>query len=314
MQNPSQPPFSKGRGYPSLAKRGVGRFSNGDVNSILRPFIIEKSSVAHTHHMEEVDMANLKGKVALVTGGGSGIGRAICHRLAKDKANIVINDVDMKGIEKVSREVGRLGVKCLPACADVSVKASVEEMVVQVIKKWKRIDVLVNCAGIASIIPLLDITEEEFDRVYRVNLKGAFLCTRTVAKEMVRTGGGRIINVSSLAGRRPAEFMVAYTCAKFGVIGLTQTTALELGKYGIRCNAVAPGFIDTPLWKVRDKRIAEIRGLKEINTLEIAVKSVPLGRAGAPEDVANVVSFLAGSDSDYVNGQTINVCGGVHFN
>ena len=259
-------------------------------------------------------MANLKGKVALVTGGGSGIGRAICHRLARDKASVVINDVDMGAIEKVSKEVRRLGVKSLPACADVSMKSSVEEMVAQVIKKWKKIDILVNCAGIARITPFLDITEEEFDKVYQVNLKGVFLCTQVVAREMKGTGGGKIVNVSSLAGRRAAQYLGAYTCAKFGVIGLTQVTALELGQFGIRCNAVAPGFIDTPLWKLRDKRVAEIRGLKSINTMEIAIKSVPLGRAGSPEEVANVVSFLAGSASDYVNGQTINVCGGVVFN
>jgi meso-butanediol dehydrogenase/(S,S)-butanediol dehydrogenase/diacetyl reductase len=159
----------------------------------------------------------------------------------------------------------------------------------------------------------METTEEEFDRVYQVNLKGPFLCTQIVAKEMIKRGGGRIINVSSLAGRRPAEYLAAYGATKFGVIGLTQSTALELARYGITCNAVAPGLIDTPLSTLRDKREAEIRGVEKIDTLARGVKNVPLGRAGQPEDVANVVSFLASADADYVNGQTMNGCGGLVF-
>jgi acetoin reductase-like protein len=259
-------------------------------------------------------MTKLKGKVALVTGGGSGIGRGICHRFAGDQADVVVTDIDRGSIEKVSREVESLGSKSLQICADVSVKSSVEEMVSRVIKEWGKIDILVNCAGISCISPLIETTEEEFDHVYRVNLKGTFLCTQRVAKQMIKQGGGKIINISSLAGRRPKEFLGAYVTSKFGIIGLTQITALELGRYGIMCNAVAPGAIDTPLWKGRDKREAEILGAPQINGLERAVRNIPLGRAGQPEDVANVVLFLASSDSDYVNGQTINVCGGSFFN
>ena len=258
-------------------------------------------------------MTKLKGKVALVTGGGSGIGRGICHRFAKDQADVVVNDVEMKSVEKVSKELESFGARALGICADVSLKSSVEGMVSRIIKEWNRIDILVNCAGIARISPLLETTEEEFDRLYQVNLKGPFLCTQIVGKEMIKQGGGRIINVSSLAGRRPAEFLSAYGATKFGVIGLTQSTALELARYGITCNAVAPGFIDTPLSALRDKREAEIRGVETIDTLARGVRNVPLGRAGYPEDIANVVSFLASSDADYINGQTINVCGGVVF-
>jgi len=258
-------------------------------------------------------MTKLKGKVALVTGGGSGIGRGICHRFARDHADVVVNDIDRKSAEMVSRELESFGTKSLGICADVSLKSSVEEMVSRIIKEWNKIDILVNCAGIARITPLMETTEEEFDRVYQVNLKGPFLCTQIVAKAMMKQGGGKIINVSSLAGRRPAEFLAAYGATKFGVIGLTQSTALELAKYGITCNAVAPGVIDTPLSTLRDKREAEIRGVEKIDTLARGVKNVPLGRAGQPEDVANVVSFLASSDADYVNGQTINVCGGLVF-
>jgi acetoin reductase-like protein len=258
-------------------------------------------------------MTKLRGKVALVTGGGSGIGRGICHRFARDHADVVVNDIDMKSVEKVSKELESVGAKSLGICADVSLKSSVEEMVSGVIREWNKIDILVNCAGIARITPLMEATEEEFDRVYQVNLKGPFLCTQIVAKEMIKRGGGKIINVSSLAGRRPAEFLAAYGATKFGVIGLTQSTALELARYGITCNAVAPGLIDTPLSTLRDKREAEIRGVEKIDTLARGVKNVPLGRAGHPEDIANVVAFLASSDADYVNGQTINVCGGLVF-
>lgn len=258
-------------------------------------------------------MTKLKGKVALVTGGGSGIGRGICHRFARDHADVVVIDIDKKSAEKVSRELEGFGAKSLGICADVSLKSSVEEMVSRIIKEWNRIDILVNCAAIARIIPLMETSEEEFDRVYQVNLKGVFLCTQAAATAMMKQGGGRIINISSLAGRRPAEFLAAYGAAKFGVIGLTQSTALELARYGITCNAVAPGFIDTPLSALRDKREAEIRGVEKIDTLARGVQKVPLGRAGQPEDIANVVSFLASSDADYINGQTINVCGGVVF-
>lgn len=258
-------------------------------------------------------MMKLRGKVALVTGGGSGIGRGICHRFARDHADVVVNDIEMKSAEKVSRELESFGTKSLGICADVSLKSSVEEMVSRIMREWSKIDILVNCAAIAPITPLMETAEEEFDHVYRVNLKGVFLCTQIVAKEMMRQGRGKIINISSLAGRRPAEFLAAYGATKFGVIGLTQSTALELARYGITCNAVAPGFIDTPLSALRDKREAEIRGVEKIDTLARGVKNVPLGRAGRPEDIANVVSFLASSDADYINGQTINVCGGVVF-
>jgi NAD(P)-dependent dehydrogenase (short-subunit alcohol dehydrogenase family) len=197
-------------------------------------------------------MTKLKGKVALVTGGGSGIGRGICHRFARENADVAVNDIDMKSIEKVSRELENFGGKSLGVCADVSLKSSVEEMVSRIIKEWNRIDILVNCAGIACITPLIETTEEEFDRVYQVNLKGTFLCTQIVAKQMMKQGGGKIINISSLAGRRPAEFLAAYGATKFGVIGLTQSTALELARYGITSNAVAPGFI-IRLFRVEDR-------------------------------------------------------------
>ncbi len=258
-------------------------------------------------------MTKLKGKVALVTGGGSGIGRGICHRFARDHADVVVNDINQRSMEEVSKAIESMGSKSLSICADVSMKSSVEEMVSRVIKEWGKIDILVNCAGISCISSLIETTEEEFDHVYRVNLKGTFLCTQTVAKQMIKQGGGKIINISSLAGRRPKEFLGAYMATKFGVIGLTQITALELGRYGVTCNAIAPGFIDTPLWRGRDEREAEILGIQPTSSLEKAVKNIPLGRAGQPEDVANVVSFLASSDSDYINGQTINVCGGSFF-
>ena len=187
-------------------------------------------------------------------------------------------------------------------------------MVSRVVKEWKRIDVLVNCAGIAPLTPLIEITEEEFDTAFKINLKGVLLCTQAVAKQMIKTGGGKIINISSVAGKRGDALIGSYTATKFGVVGLTQVTAIELAKYGITCNAIAPGPIDTQLWKDRDIREAEIRGKEKIDSLQRAVKGIPLGRAGKPEDVANVVSFLAGSDSDFINGQTINVCGGVIFN
>jgi len=258
-------------------------------------------------------MTKLKGKVALVTGGGSGIGRGICHRFGREHADVVAIDIDRKSVEKVAQELESFGTKALGICADVSLKSSVEDMVSRVIQEWNKIDILVNCAAIAPITPLMETAEEEFDRVYQVNLKGVFLCTQAVARAMMKQGGGKVINIASLAGRRPAEFLSAYGATKFGVIGLTQSTALELARYGITCNAVAPGFIDTPLSAWRDKREAEIRGVEKIDTLARGVKNVPLGRAGQPEDIANVVSFLASSDADYVNGQTINVCGGVVF-
>ena len=235
-------------------------------------------------------------------------------RLARDEADIVVTDIDAKSVQKVSEEVRGFGVKSLGMFADISNKSSVEEMVSRVVKEWKRIDVLVNCAGIAPLTPLIEITEEEFDAAFKVNLKGVLLCTQAVAKEMIKTGAGKIINISSIAGKRGDALIGSYAATKFGVVGLTQVTAIELAKYGITCNAIAPGPIDTRLWKARDRREAEVRGKEKIDSLQRAVKGIPLGRAGKTEDVANVVSFLAGSDSDFINGQTINVCGGVIFN
>jgi meso-butanediol dehydrogenase/(S,S)-butanediol dehydrogenase/diacetyl reductase len=255
----------------------------------------------------------LKDDIAIVTGAGRGIGRGIALRLAKEGAHMVTCDINIENAEKVSQEIKGIhpNARGFPLQTDVSDEKEVESMVARVLKELGKIDILVNNAGILAITPGTEITEEEWDRVLAVNLKGPFLCSKHVAREMVKRKKGKIINIASNAGKRGDRFLAHYCASKFGVIGLTQVFAIELGPHNIHVNAVCPGFIETDMFAVLDEGFGKYLGKTPEQNRQDFVSLVPLGRMGTPEDVGALVAFLATEDADYIQGQAINLCGGV---
>lgn len=243
----------------------------------------------------------LKGKNALVTGASRGIGRAIAIELASKGANVAVNYAgnEQKATEVVE-ELTSMGVQAIKIQADVADEAQVKDMVQTVIKTFGSLDILVNNAGITKDNLLMRMKEEEFDQVINTNLKGVFLCMKTVARQMMRQRSGRIINVASIVGVSGNPGQANYVAAKAGVIGMTKSIAQEFASRNILVNAVAPGFISTDMTDALTS-----------DQQEAILKLVPLARLGKPEDVANVVRFLATDDANYITGQTIHIDGGM---
>lgn len=274
-------------------------------------------------------MYNLEGKVALVTGAGGerGIGRAIATRLAREGANVVVNDIvsnphaasesQWQGVPDVISEIEDLGRQAKGIVADISDAAQVDDMVRQAIDRFGRVDILINNAGSPpgrDRVPVVELEEDAWDLVQRVNVKGTFLCSRAVAREMIKQGdGGKIIIISSGAGKRGMARYAAYCASKFALIGFTQSLALELAPHRINVNAICPGLVDT-------ERIAGIAAALapegqtadeyRARMIEERSREIPLGRAALGTDVAVVAAFLASAESDYLTGLSIPVAGG----
>ncbi|XP_053159508.1 (3R)-3-hydroxyacyl-CoA dehydrogenase [Hemicordylus capensis] len=243
----------------------------------------------------------LQGALALVTGGGSGIGRAICIRLAREGALVAIADCDEAGAAKTLKELQAGDHGALPV--DVGCAKSVSDLMTHIQDRFSRpANVCVNCAGITMDEFLLKQTEEAFDAVLRVNLKGTFLVTQAVARALVACGasGGSIINVGSIVGKVGNLGQVNYAASKAGVEALSKTVAKELARYNIRCNTVLPGFIRSPMTDKVPQKV-----------LDKFASMVPLGRLGEPEDVADVCAFLASNESQYITGASVEVTGGL---
>lgn len=251
----------------------------------------------------------LHGKVAIVTGGCRGIGEGISVSLAKNGADVVIGD--LSPIKSVMEKVRGLGRKGLLVKVDVTKAGEVKEMVDKTLNSFGRIDILVNNAGVVSYADFLEISEEEWDRVINVNLKGTFLCCKAVVPAMVRQREGRIINISSTAGKEAPPGLAHYSASKFGVIGLTQAIAKELGQYNITVNAVCPGMVFTDMWRYLSKAIGEKeRKSAETAWMDRLKARIPLGRPQTPEDIGNMVVYLASENGRNITGQAINVSGG----
>jgi len=251
----------------------------------------------------------LENRVAIVTGGAKGMGRAIALKFAAEGADVVVTDIDIKQAEATAADVRKLGRQALAIKTDITKSASVKEMVAQTIKQFKRIDILVNCAG--GVMGIKDgdsatATEADWDKILNLNLKGDFLVCTAVIPQMKKQKYGKIINIASMGAVNPAVSVLHYHAAKAGVLGLTINLAFELAPYNIHANVIVPGPIETPFWDAiqppgpaRDKFFAAL-----------AKKEVPLGRMGKPEDIAGPALFLASELSDYVTGQTIYAAGG----
>lgn len=256
----------------------------------------------------------LNGKVALVTGGGRGIGRGIALRLARDGADIALVDVQPDGINAVADEVAEIGQKATTFVADVGDRDQVFAAVDHAAQALGGFDIMVNNAGVALVGPIADVTPEEVQRIWSINVNGVLWGIQAAAAKFKATGSkGKIINASSIAGHDGFAMLGVYSATKFAVRALTQAAAKEHAVDGITVNAYCPGVVGTDMWVEIDKRFAELTGAAEGETYDKFVGGIALGRAETPDDVAGFVSYLAGPDADYMTGQSGLIDGGLVY-
>jgi 3-oxoacyl-[acyl-carrier protein] reductase len=246
---------------------------------------------------------NLEGKVAIVTGASRGIGREVALELARNGANVAVNysGSEAKANEVVD-EIKKLGKDAFAIKCDVSNSEEVATMVKETIDRFGKLDILINNAGITRDNLLMRMKEDEWDDVININLKGVFLCTKAVTRQMMKQRNGRIINIASIVGVMGNAGQANYVAAKAGIIGLTKTTAKELSSRNITVNAIAPGFITTDM---TDQLPEDVKAEM--------LKQIPLARLGEPKDIAKMTAFLASDDSSYITGQTLHINGGMYM-
>src|SRR5215207_327029 len=250
-------------------------------------------------------------KVAIVTGGGQGMGRAISLAYAREGARVVVADINEAGAQAVAEEVAAQGGGAVGVQVDVRRQDDVQRMVDTAVTRFGGLDILVNNAGVGKIIPFLETTEADWDWIFSINCKGLLFCSQAAARQMIAQGrGGKIVNLASQAGRRGESLVLAYCASKAAVISMTQSTALALAEHKINVNGIAPGIVDTPFWVEVDKQFAKLFGWEIGEPKRKFVESIPLGRIEQPEDVTGAAIFLASAESDYMTQQTLNVDGG----
>ncbi len=268
--------------------------------------------------MSELRARRLSGKTAIVTGAAFGIGRSVAIRMASEGANVVVADINLKEASACAAAIRTQGKSALACQVDVTKRQDVRNMIATTVAEFGRLDIAFNNAGVGHNSPFLEITEEQWDWMFTVNAKGVLIAMQEEAQQMIAQGaGGKIINTASIAGRHGPKHQGHYGASKFAVIGLTQSAAKELARYQITVNAMNPGIVDTPMWNRTDGELAAIYeretgvSYEQGQVTEQFRSGIPLGRLAQPEDVAALALFLASSDSDYITGQAINVCGGL---
>lgn len=247
---------------------------------------------------------DLKGKVVIITGARRGMGRSHALVFAREGSKVVVSDISFDDCQKVVEEIKKIGGEAIAIKCDVTKKEEIEEMVKKTIKTFGKIDILVNNAGICQFKPFLELTEEEWDRTLNINLKGYFLVAQSCAKEMVKRKSGVIINIASIAmGQVGVGFpnLTHYSASKGGIVAMTETMALELAPYNIRVNSISPGAIETPMASAIES---------DPKTLQATLARIPMHRIGKPEEVSNLVLFLASDASSYMTGANIIIDGG----
>ena len=259
-------------------------------------------------------MTAISGRTVLITGAARGIGAACARRLAGEGAKLVLADVDGAGVEKVAAELGQVAVR-----ADVTKPDDIVRLIDEPYRRWGRLDVLFNNAGVIRVQPMFEVTEAEWDHVMDVNLRAVFFVLQAAARRMVAQAPmsgselrGKLIQTASIASYRGGNhLMTPYSASKAGVVSLTRSAAQLLAPEGVTSNCVCPGAVETPMWQQIDREWGALEGLGQGEAWKRRIRHIPLGRPERAEDVANVVAFLAGPDSDYMTGQAINVDGGI---
>ena len=276
----------------------------------------------------------------MVTGSGQGIGRGIALRLAREGADVVVAEYNRETAKSTAAEIEGLGRRALACPVDISNVASVRQMAVDVVARFEHIDILINNAGVVQTKPMMELTEEDWDHVLNVNMRGTFFCLQIVARQMIRQVPeelrvaqvpadvislrkeeteqtepffgtfGKIVNLASISGRRGRPLQTHYAASKAALISITQSAALALAPYKINVNAVAPGIVATPMWAGIDRDRAHLFGARPGEAMAAFIQNVPLKRASMPEDIAGAIAFLCSSEADYITGQTLNVDGG----
>ena len=249
-----------------------------------------------------IETMKLQGKVALITGGAQGIGKAIALLFAREGAAVVVADINLEKAQETCREIESVGRGALAVGGNVADAKEAETMVQKAIEHFGRLDILVNNAGVTRDQVLLRMKEEDWDLVMAVNLKGAFQCTKAVLRPFLKQKGGKVVNIASVTGQMGNAGQANYAASKAGLIGFTKSIAREYASRNIQGNAVAPGFIDTAMSQAIPQK-----------GREILIQQIPMERLGTPEDVAEAVLFLSSGAADYITGQVINVNGGMHM-
>ena len=246
----------------------------------------------------------LNGRIALVTGAGRGIGQSIALRLAQEGASVIVNDIIKKNAESVAENIKKIGQDSLAIYADISKPEDVRQMFEQIKTRFGSLDILVNNAGCTQNVSVLEMKDEDWDRILKINLYGVFYCSKAAIKLMIPNNYGKIVSISSVAGKQGGGVWGAahYSAAKAGIIGFTKKLAKEVAQNNITVNAVAPGVIEIP-----------IENKKRLKVKADVAKKTPIGRQGRPEEVAAAVSFLSSDDSSFITGETINVNGGLYM-
>jgi NAD(P)-dependent dehydrogenase (short-subunit alcohol dehydrogenase family) len=255
----------------------------------------------------------LRGKVAIVTGGAGGIGAAIVNGFVKEGASVVIADVNLDTVPKLLENAAREGVRISSVRTDVSRKSDAANLVANTLKKFGKIDILVNAAGIYHVFRFIDIEEEEWDQVIDVNAKGVYLVTRAVVPHMIAARQGKIVNISSISGKEALPEESHYVASKFAINGLTQALAKELAEYNINVNAVCPGIVYTSMWEQALVTISKLEGISKEQASNKWIEQIPQKRPQTVEDIASVVLFLSSEVSRNITGEAVSVNGGLRM-
>ena len=257
----------------------------------------------------------LSGKSCIITGGGGGIGRGIAARLAAEGASVCVADIDTESAGQVADEISSAGGVASACGVDVAERDSVKAMVSAAVESFGRLDVIFNNAGLSNIRPFMELTEDDWNSMMRVNALGVLICMQEAARRMIEQNeGGKIINTSSISGRQAREINAHYAASKFSVVALTQSGARALAAHGITVNAFCPGVVETAIWERLDRELVEWGVYGEAgDSLKEVTKRIVLGRTSTPDDVVGLAAFLASGDSDYITGQSIMVDGGMLF-
>jgi NAD(P)-dependent dehydrogenase (short-subunit alcohol dehydrogenase family) len=256
-------------------------------------------------------MGEFEDQVALVTGAGSGIGRKVACEFARSGARVVVTDLSLEGAGETAGEIDHLGTEAVVRAMDVTSEAEVTTTVADVSATVGPVSLLANCAGVSSMAPFLELTEDDWDRNMNVNAKGVFLVTREVMRTMVARRLGSVVSIASAAGKEGTPLLAHYSASKWAVLGLTQSVAREVARYGVRVNAVCPGCVRTPM---QDREIVwegKLRGMDPEDVRRSYIEHTPLGRLCETQDVADVMLFLCSDKARFMTGQAVNVTGGI---